>query len=196
MSETIEFYYDFVSPPTYIGFCRLPELQEKFGVTVEYKPMLLGGVHKAVEHKAAVTQTPSKIRWMFKDLSRTAKRHGIPLTMNKHFPMSTVGLMRGALVAKERGEIETFNRAFFGAIWAEGKNVTDPEVMMGILTEAGLDPSVYATRTQEPAIKELLKAETATAVERGVFGSPSYFVRDELVFGQDRHHVVEEILGE
>lgn len=195
MSETIEFFYDFVSPPTYVGFSRLPELQKKFGVTIDYKPILLGAVHKAVDHTAAVFQAPSKIQWMFRDLARTSKRHGIPLAMNEHFPMSTLGLMRGALVAKERGEVEAFNNAFFRAVWAENKNVTDPEVMMAVLTDAGLDPRVYATRTQESEIKELLKSETAEAIERGVFGAPTYIAKGELIFGQDRHYVVEEILG-
>ncbi|MEM6731788.1 MAG: 2-hydroxychromene-2-carboxylate isomerase [Myxococcota bacterium] len=196
MSETIEFFYDYISPATYIAFKRLPELVERHGVSIEYKPVLLGGIHKAVEHKAAITQHPSKLQWMYRDLQRTAKRHDIPFGHNPNFPFLTVGVMRGALVAKERGEIDAFNRAFFDAMWRDGKKLDDMQVIGEVLASVGLDVEAYAQGAQDPRIKELLKTETSAAVERAVFGCPTFIVRGEVVFGQDRIHVVEEILGE
>lgn len=196
MSKTIQFFYDYISPATYIAYKMLPGFAEKHGLTIDYRPVLLGGIHNAVEHKAAVTQAPSKIRWMTGDLIRTAKREGVEFGYNTSFPFMTVGPMRGALVAKERGELEVYNEAMFNATWRDDKKSGDPEVMAAILTEAGLDVAAYAAGAQDPRIKELLKTETGAAVEAGVFGCPTFIVKDELVFGQDRFHVLEEIMAE
>ncbi len=170
-------------------------MAEKHRVPIDYRPLLLGGIHKAVGHKAAVEQAPSKVQWMMRDLTRAAARIGVPFRYNPNFPFLTVAAMRGALVAKERAELHRYNTALFDATWQHEKMTGDPTVLQEILEEAGLDVATYAAGMHEPRIKELLKSETAAAVEAGVFGAPTYIVKGELVFGQDRIHVVDEILS-
>lgn len=194
--DAIQFFYDFISPASYLAFKGLPAVAEKHGARIDYRPVLLGGVHQAVGHKAAVEQAPSKVQWMMRDLSRAAARMRVPFVYNPHFPFLTVAAMRGALVAKERGELDRYNTALFDATWAEQEMTGNPAVLEEVLGRAGLDVATYAAGMHEPQIKERLKSETAAAVEAGVFGAPSFIVKGELVFGQDRLYVVDEILAE
>ncbi|MEL6546285.1 MAG: 2-hydroxychromene-2-carboxylate isomerase [Myxococcota bacterium] len=194
--SVVPFYYDFVSPATYLAFCDLNRFSREHSVSFEMKPVLLGGIHKAVEHRAAVMQGGAKVQWMLRDLQRTARRLGAEFSMNRHFPFSTVSAMRGACVAKARGELEPYNDAMFSAVWRDQLNLSDPAVMASVIESAGLDAQTYAAEIVTPEVKEELKAATTEAINVGVFGCPSFLVNGEVVFGQDRMHVVAEILAE
>lgn len=195
MMREIEFYFDVVSPAAYIAHRRLPAVAERIGATVAYRPMLLGGVLQASGNPGPLT-VPAKLRYNRIDFERTARHYGIPLTFGEHFPVNTLPLMRGAIVAEEEGFLEAYLDAVFRAIFAEGLNMSDPQVVSAMLdTAPGIDALKIADRIQEPAVKDALKSRTQAAVDRGVFGAPTFFVGDEMFFGQDRLDLLAEMVG-
>lgn len=194
MSKTIDFYYDFISPASYFAFMRLGELCERTGARINYRPMLLGGVLKAMGTAPPVS-VPAKWAWYRKDFQRCAEFYDIPYQLNPHFPFSTVNAMRGAFWALEAGCIEQYNRAMFMAAWADGRDLSSREVLVEVLTDAGLNAAEVLEAIAQPAMKVALFAATDAAVERGVFGAPTFFVGDEMFFGQDRMEFVARALG-
>jgi 2-hydroxychromene-2-carboxylate isomerase len=112
--------------------------------------------------------------------------------MNPFFPVNTLQLMRGAVAAEFEGMFMPFVDAMFRFMWAEPKKMDDPDVLRASLKEAGLDADLLLRRVQDDDVKSRLLANTQNAVERGVFGSPSFFVGDELFFGKDQLRDVEE----
>lgn len=194
MSKTIDFYYDFISPASYFAFMRLGELCERTGARINYRPMLLGGVLKAVGNTSPIT-VPAKWEWIKRDFQRCAEHYSIPYQLNPHFIFSTVNAMRGAFWALEAGCIEQYNRAMFMAAWADGRDFSSREVLAELLTDAGLNAAEVLEAIAQPAMKVALFAATDAAVERGVFGAPTFFVGDEMFFGQDRMEFVARALG-
>jgi len=194
MSKTVDFYYDFISPASYIALARLTELCERTGATINYKPMLLGGVFKAGGNTSPVT-IPAKWEWIQKDFARYAAFYDIPYQLNPHFIFSTVNAMRGAMWALSEGRIEDYNRAMYTAAWADGKDLSSPEVMAEVLNTAGFDAQIVMEAMTQPEIKKALINATEEAVARGVFGAPTMFVDDEMHFGQDRMEWIERALS-
>lgn len=191
----VEFYYDFGSPTSYLAHGRLLQLKEKYGCDIDYRPMLLGGIFKETNNlpPAAV---PAKGVYMNKfDLPRFAKRYGMPLTFNPHFPINTLTLMRGVFVAREMDCELAYMNAVFEPFWTAEKNMGDLEVLAGVLDSAGLDARALLEGTQQPEIKDALIAATAEAAGRGVFGAPTFFIGEEMFFGQDRLDFIEEHLA-
>ena len=139
---------------------------------------------------------PAKGRWMLQDLARHARRYGVPFVMNPHFPINTLALMRVAtgIQLREPARLGDYLEAVFGAIWRRGLNLGDPAVLAGVLVEAGFDAAALAAQAADPEVKARLQATTEEAIERGVFGAPSFFVGDEMFFGQDRLEQVREAL--
>ncbi|WP_293268381.1 2-hydroxychromene-2-carboxylate isomerase [Neptunomonas sp.] len=193
MSKTVDFYYDFISPASYFALVRLTELCERAGATINYKPMLLGGVFKANGNTAPIT-VPAKWEWIKKDFARQAKHYNIPYQLNPHFIFSTVSVMRGSFWALAQGRIEEYNQAMYKAAWADGKDLSSMEVLTHVLNDAGFDASVVLEAMAQPENKLALIKATEEAAERGVFGAPTMFVNDEIYFGQDRLDWVERAL--
>ena len=193
MSKTVDFYFDYISPASYIAFKRLHDICERTGATINYKPMLLGGVFKSVGNTSPIT-VPAKWEWIQKDFARYAEYYNIPYQMNPHFIFSTVSAMRGAMWALEEGCIEAYSQAMYNAAWVDGKDLSDAEVMTNVLSEAGFDAAQVMEAMTQPEIKQALIAATNEAVECGVFGAPTMFVDDEIYFGQDRLEWVERAL--
>lgn len=186
MSKTIEFYYDYGSSNSYIAYTQLPKLIERTGAEIIYRPALIGGVFKETGNRAPLT-VPAKFKWMHEDSRRYFDMWGLePLKINSNFPMNTVYLMRGALYAQQEGFLDTYNKAIFEAMWLNNQNLTDPAVVSEVLTAADLDPEPIMAATQDALFKKALFDVTAEAVERGVFGMPTFFVGDEMHFGKDR----------
>lgn len=157
-------------------------------------PDLLGAVFKAIgSHSPA--NIKAKGDWMFIDLGNFAARYGVPLRRNPHFVLNTLPLMRGALVAEARGELPHYSEIMFNAIWRDALNMGDIAVIGETLSRAGLDALAYTAGIQSPAIKDELKARTETAVARGVFGAPTFFVGAQMWWGQDRLDWVERALS-
>ncbi len=192
MSKTLEFYFDFGSPTAYLAHKRLGQLAEQYDLEVVYRPMLLGGVFKATGNNSPVA-VPAKGKYMLEtDLPRFAKRYGVPLNFNPHFPINTLNLMRGVIAAERLDCVEPYVNAMFDAVWVDGKNMGDPEVVAAALADTGLDVTALLELSQDAEVKAELISRTEEAVARGCFGAPSMFMDDDLYFGQDRLDFVEE----
>ena len=195
MTKSVEFYFDFGSPASYLAYTQLPALCLDTGAALVYKPMLLGGVFRATGNHSPAT-IPAKGAYTFTDFGRFAKRYGVPLRQNPFFPIDTLMLMRGAagLQLREPARFEAYMAAVFRAIWVDAQNLNDPATVASVLQAAGFEPAALLALTQDAAVKERLKAETQQAVARGVFGAPTFFVDGQMFWGQDRLDFVKEAL--
>lgn len=193
MSKTVEFYYDYGSPASYLAWTQMEKLAERTGATIVWKPALLGGIFKETQNRPPIS-VPAKGAWMVKDLARFAQRYDVPMQMNPKFPINTIYLMRGALVAQRDGYLDTYNRAIFNGMWVDAEDVGDMTVVARLLTAAGLDPETFGAAIQAPEIKKELFARNDEAVAKGIFGMPSFVIDGELHWGQDRLDFVEEAL--
>ena len=196
MSKTVEFYFDLGSPTAYLAYTQLPKICAQSDAQLIYLPILLGGVFKATGN-APPASVPAKGRYLFIDLDRYAKRYGVPLKINPHFPINTLVLMR-AVTGVQLRHPERFAAlidCLFKALWIEGRNLNDPATVGAVLSENGFDPEEMLALSADEEVKNALKEATEKAVQRGVFGAPSMFVGDQLFFGQDRLDFVIEALS-
>ncbi|WP_369601526.1 2-hydroxychromene-2-carboxylate isomerase [Hahella sp. SMD15-11] len=194
MNKKIEFYFDVGSPASYLAWTQLPALAECHNAEIHWKPMLLGGVFKATGNHSPVT-IPAKGRYTFLDLSRFARKYGVPFELNPHFPINTLHLMRGATAHLGTPRFLDYLTAIFNALWADRKNLNDPDVVSQVLTDAGFNPAEVLQRSNQPEVKDTLRQITEEAISRGVFGAPTFFVGNEMFFGQDRLDWVEAALS-
>ena len=195
MTKTVEFFYDFGSPTVYLAATQLPDIAASVGATIDWRPMLLGGVFKSTGNQSPVV-VQAKAAYMNNDLKRFAKRYGVPFRFNPHFPINTLALMRGAVAYQDDAVASsTYRDAIFMAIWVEARNLNEPDVIGQVLSAAGLDPAELMNRIGEQTVKDQLIANTEEAVNRGVFGAPTFFVGDQMFFGQDRLDFVTEALS-
>lgn len=194
MSVQLDFYFDFGSPTAYLAHKRLQQLVSEYNLQINYHPVLLGGLFKATGNMSPVA-IPAKGGYMLQhDLPRFARRYGVPLNFNPHFPINTLPLMRGALAAQRMDCFERYLDVVYDAVWVDGKNMGEPEVIAEVLAAAGLDAEGLMALSQDPEVKAQLVSNTEAAVERGAFGAPTMFIGDEMFFGQDRLDFVEERL--
>ncbi|MGE8180652.1 2-hydroxychromene-2-carboxylate isomerase [Pseudomonas mandelii] len=195
MSKTVEFFFDLGSPATYLAYTQLPKICEQTDSQLVYKPMLLGGVFKATGNASPAT-IPAKGRYMFQDLDRYAKRYGVPLKFNPHFPINTLMLMRAVtgMQLRHPERFQAFIDCLFHALWVEGRSLDDPATVAAVLTRNGFDPNEVLALTADEDVKAALKDNTEQAVQRGVFGAPCMFIGDQMFFGQDRLDFVLEAL--
>jgi 2-hydroxychromene-2-carboxylate isomerase len=157
--------------------------------------MLLGGVFKSTGNQSPVV-VPAKAAYMNNDLKRFAKRYGVPFRFNPHFPINTLALMRGAVAYQDDVVASsTYRDAIFMAIWVEARNLNEPDVIGQVLSDAGLDPAELMNRIGQQTVKDQLIANTEEAVNRGVFGAPTFFVGERMFFGQDRLDFVADALS-
>lgn len=196
MSKTVEFYFDLGSPATYLAYTQLPKICEQADSQLIYIPMLLGGVFKATGNASPAT-IPAKGLYMFQDLDRYARRYGVPLKFNPHFPINTLLLMRAVtgIQLRHPERFLAFIDCLFQALWVEGRSLDDPATVASVLTQHGFDPQAVLVLTADEEVKAALKDNTEKAVKRGVFGAPSMFVDNQLFFGQDRLDFVTEALS-
>ncbi|MGM8936216.1 2-hydroxychromene-2-carboxylate isomerase [Pseudomonas neustonica] len=190
MSKTIEFYFDVGSPASYLAWTQLDALAQRTGARVELKPMLLGGVFMATGNSSPAT-VPAKGNYSRIDMQRYANRYGVTLNQNPFFPINTLQLMRGAMAYQGTADFERYLTTVFNAMWIDELDMGQPEVVGKVLAKGGFDPAEVMTKASDPAVKEQLKKATEEAVSRGVFGAPTFFVGDEMFFGQDRLEWVE-----
>ena len=191
--KSIEFFFDFGSPTTYLAHTQLPRIAAETGATLVYRPMLLGGVFKATGNASPVA-VPAKGRWMGQDIARWAQRWGVPFAFNPHFPINTLTLMRGA-VGVQLKHPELFTRyvdAVFHALWVQPRNLGDAAEVAAVVAPLDLSPEAFMTLASDAEVKAALVAATEEAVARGVFGAPTCFVDGQMHFGQDRLDFVRE----
>jgi len=186
MTKTVEFYFDFGSPYSYLAYKALPGIAAAHGAKIVWRPMLLGGVFKATGNHSPV-EIPAKGKWMQQDMQRWAARYGAVFRNNPHFPINTLVLMRGAAGMQMRGQdFDKYVEAIFRAMWENPRNLGEPQELAAVLRQAGFDADAFLALVNDPAVKEQLKKNTEEAVARGVFGAPTFFVGEEMFWGQDR----------
>jgi len=193
MARTLEFYYDYGSPYSYLADTQVEAIAKRAGASLVRRPMLLGGVFKATGNASPMT-VALKSKWATFDMPMWAKYYGAPFNPNPFFPVNTLALMRGAAAAQIGGVFERYHPAIYKAMWVDGINLNDLGEMAKVLTAAGLDAAKIGNRIQDQDVKDRLKATTDEAVARGVFGAPTSFVGDMMFFGNDRLPFVEMAL--
>ena len=198
MTPSVEFHFDFGSPNAYLSHLVLPALEARTGVSVRYVPILLGGVFKAtgnVSPAVSLRGIKNKGEYQALEMQRFLAAHDIEkFRSNPFFPVNTLQIMRGAIVAEREGCFERYVDEVYRHMWAEPKKMDEPDVIEAALSESELPARRILSGIQEPDVKAALLANTQAAVDRGVFGSPSFFVDDELYFGKDRLRDVEEAI--
>ena len=198
MSKTIELIFDFVSPNAYLIWQPLKALADKHGASIAITPAFLGGMHKLTGNAPPFMRDASvkgKNEYTQIEMDRFVKKHGLSkFRMNPKFPFNTISLQRMliALEPARRGELVEL---LLPAIWEDGLDVTDTEVLGQILQDGGFDPEDLIARTQDPAIKQALIDNTENAVARGAFGIPTMYVDGEMYFGKERLGQIDEQLS-
>ena len=196
MPVTAEFHFDFGSPNAYLSHLVIPAIEARTGVAFRYVPVLLGGVFKATNNVSPMVSLQgikNKPEYQRIETERFVRQHGITAYhANPHFPVNTLLIMRGAVFAEREGMLAPYVEAVYGHMWAEPKKMDDPEVVAAALKASDLPAEQIMAGTQDPEVKAALIANTESAVQRGVFGSPSFFVGDELFFGKDKLRDAEE----
>jgi len=193
MARTLEFYFDYGSPYSYLADTQVEGIARRAGATLVRKPMLLGGVFKATGNHSPA-ELPQKSKWSGFDMPLWARHYGVPFQRNPFFPVNTLALMRGAAAAQIDGTFERYHPAVYKAMWVDGRNLNDMKEIVAVLAAAGLDPAKVGARIQDQDVKDRLKATTEEAVARGVFGAPTCFVDNMMFFGNDRLPFVEMAL--
>jgi 2-hydroxychromene-2-carboxylate isomerase len=192
----VEFLFDFGSPNAYLAHKVLPEIEARTGAKFDYVPVLLGGVFKLTNNRPpmiAFGDVKGKMAYEMKETERFIRRHRITaFKFNPNFPVNTLALMRMAVAANEMGALMPYVEAAFHHMWEAPKKMDDPAVIRAALLESGLDADALIAAAQTPEVKQKLLDATGAAVARGVFGSPSFFVGEELFFGKDRLGEVED----
>lgn len=200
MTLQVEFHFDFGSPNAYFSHCVIPEIERRTGATFAYVPILLGGVFKLTNNRPPMDQTAgvkNKSEYARIETERFIRRHGIDrYAWNPDFPVNTLRIMRGAVVAEMDGWLDRYVAAVFRHMWEEPKKMDEPEVIVSALAEDGIDGAALLERTGDQAVKDRLLASTEASVERGTFGSPTFYVGDEIFFGKDRLGDVEAEIAE
>jgi 2-hydroxychromene-2-carboxylate isomerase len=192
----VEFHFDFGSPNAYLAELVLPEIERRTGVTFDYVPVLLGGVYKATGNMSpfdSLRGIKNKPEYNALETQRFLRRHNITkFKSNPFFPVNTLTLMRGAVAAQFDGVFEGYFRAACHHMWVEPKKMDDPEVLREAFMSSGIDIDRLVARAQQADVKKKLIENTNDAVARGSFGSPTFFVGNEIYFGKDSLRDVEE----
>ena len=196
MQPKVEFHFDFGSPNAYLSHLVIPKIVQRTGVPFDYVPVLLGGVFKAtnnVSPAVSLQGVRNKGEYTQLETQRFVKQHGITrYARNPFFPVNTLTIMRGAIAAKRLGVFERYVDEVYRHMWAEPKKMDEPDVIEKALAESKLPVKQLLELVQDTSVKQELIANVERSVARGTFGSPSFFVGNELYFGKDRLRDVEE----
>lgn len=192
----VEFHFDFGSPNAYLSHLVIPAIEQRTGARFEYVPVLLGGVFKLTNNRSpreSFAGIKNKMEYQHLEMERFIKRHRITnFKMNPYFPVNTLMLMRGAIAAESLGVFSGYVDAMFRCMWSEPRKMDDADIWRDALVASGFDAAKFAELVQTADIKEKLMTNTTRSVERGTFGSPTFYVGDEIYFGKDRLGEVEE----
>lgn len=194
----LEFFFDCSSPWTYLAFAGIQPLAARVGVSIEWKPILVGGVFNSVNpevYSARANPNPRRMDHMRKDLQDWARLYGLEIGWPAVFPVNSVKAMRGVLVAEEAGLLVPYTQAVFERYWRDLQDISSDEVVADIARGVGLDERAFMAAIARPACKERLRANTDELIERGGFGTPTMFVNgSDMYFGNDRLVLVEHAL--
>jgi 2-hydroxychromene-2-carboxylate isomerase len=192
----VEFHFDFGSPNAYLSHLVIPEIERRQGVRFGYVPVLLGGVYKLTGNRSpgeSLAGIKNKPEYQQIETLRFIRQHGITRFMhNPFFPVNTLMIMRGSVAAQRLGLFERYVDEVYRHMWSEPKKLDDPAVLRAALLDSALPADQLFELAQTPEVKDGLLANTQRSVERGTFGSPTFFVGDEIFFGKDKLRDVEE----
>lgn len=198
MTVSVEFLFDFGSPNAYFCHRVIPAIEARTGVRFSYVPILLGGLFKLANNRSpaeAFAGIPNKQAYDRLEIERFVARHGLmAYRFNPHFPVNTLKIMRGAVAAQALGCFERYVEAVYAAMWEQQRNMADETQILEVLAAAGLDGPALLAKSQDPEVKAALLTNTERAHARGAFGSPTFFVGDQIYFGKDRLRDVEEAI--
>jgi 2-hydroxychromene-2-carboxylate isomerase len=192
---TIEFFWDAVSPYTYLASTRIDAVAQRTGAKLVWRPFFLGGVFDLVGNTGNKTNlgNPAKLRFMMSDLKLWARHYDVPLTPPQPFPTNSLLAGRVALVVPPE-KLPEYSRRVIRAYWGEGRDIAQPEEVQRVVSGMGLDGPALIERARDPAIKHQLHVDTEEAVQRGAFGAPTFFIDNEIFWGNDRLMILEEFL--
>ena len=185
MIKPFDFYFDFVSPYSFLAHKEIRKIENKTGIKIRYKPILLGGLHNLHGIKAPAF-IPAKARHMIKDCKLIAERNNVKFKFNSYFPIRSLNLMRGVLVAEEDNVKNYYIDNIFNTIWQDGLNMNDEIIIQKVIKNLNINPKTFSLRTASSLIKDSLKNKTNDAYEKGIFGAPSFVSNNKIFWGQDR----------
>ena len=185
MIKSFDFYFDFVSPYSFLAHKEISKIEKKNSVKIRYKPILLGGLHNLHGIKAPAF-IPAKAKHMIRDCKLIAEKNKIKFKFNSYFPIRSLNLMRGVLIAEEDNYKSYYIDSIFNAIWQDGLNMNDENVIEKILKNLNVNPKTFLLRSASSSIKDSLRKKTSEAYEKGIFGAPSFVSNNKIFWGQDR----------
>ena len=198
MNASIRFLFDFGSPNAYLCHKVLPTVTSRTGATVEYIPILLGGLFKLTNNRSPIemyADVPNRRAYDMLEIKRFIQKHGLTqFKMNLFFPVNTLHMMRGAVAAESMGCFASYADVMFAAMWEQSRNLNEPAEVLAALDSAGLDGKALLEASQLPEVKAKLLANTQSAFECGAFGAPTFFVGNEMFFGKDRLQDMEQLI--
>ena len=182
MTKEIDFYFDFISPYTYLAYKKIQSLPKDF--RINYKPILLGGLHK-LEGITAPAFIKPKLKYMINDCMLIAKKNNFDFKWNSIFPINSLTIMRGFFVTNSSNQAQ-YLKTIFDAYWKDDQDISKEEILIPLLDQCKIDKDIFFNTIKDPVIKEKLKDATKTAHEKEVFGAPTFIVNHKMFWGQDR----------
>ena len=192
MIKPFDFYFDFISPYSFLAHKEIKKIENKSSIKVVYKPILLGGLHNLHGIKAPAF-IPAKAKHMVRDCKLIAERNNIKFRFNTYFPIRSLNLMRGVFVAEEDNFKSYYIDNIFNAIWQDGLNMNDENIVQRVLKNLNINPKTFVLRSTSSSIKDVLKKRTSEAYAKGIFGAPTFVSNNKIFWGQDR---IEFVLKE
>ena len=185
MIKPFDFYFDFISPYSFLAHKEISKIEKNTGVKIRYNPILLGGLHNLHGIKAPAF-IPAKAKHMIRDCKLIAERNKTKFKFNSYFPIRSLNLMRGVLVAEEDNIKGYYIDSIFNTIWQDGLNMNDEIVIQKVLKNLNINPKTFALRSTSSSIKDSLRKKTSEAFSKGIFGAPTFVVNNKIFWGQDR----------
>ena len=185
MIKSFDYFFDFTSPYSYLAHKQIRNIEKQYKIDINYMPILLGGLHNLAEIAAPVF-IPSKAKFMIKDCKLFAEKLNIKFKFNSHFPIQSLNLMRGVLIAKKENKTSLYIDKFFDACWKDGLNLNNQNIVNKILEDLNFNIETFKLKISEQKIKDELQKRTKDAFLKGVFGAPSFMINNKLFWGQDR----------
>ena len=185
MIKPFDFYFDFVSPYSFLAHKQIRKIEKKEGIKIRYKPILVGGLHNLHGIKAPAF-IPAKAKHMIRDCKLIAAKNGVKFKFNSYFPIRSLNLMRGVFVAEEDNFKSYYIDSIFNTIWQDGLNMNDQVIIEKVLKNLNVNPKTFILRSTSSQVKDSLRKKTNDAYEKGIFGAPSFVVNNKIFWGQDR----------
>ena len=185
MIKPFDFYFDFISPYSFLAHKEMRKIENKTNIKIRYKPILLGGLHNLHGIKAPAF-IPAKAKHMIRDCKLIAERNNVKFKFNSYFPIKSLNLMRGVLVAEEDNIKNYYIDNVFNTIWQDGLNMNDENIIYKILKNLNINPKTFTLRSTSSSIKDSLRKKTSDAYEKGIFGAPTFVSNNKIFWGQDR----------